>query len=168
MATITARTTVDATPERVWEVLSDFGGISKAAPHITGSALTSEQTQGVGTSRHCDFAMPGMATEETITDWRDGEGYDIEVKMRGMPMRKTHARFDIDEVDGAALLTATVEYALPFGPIGRAMNRVVGGKMTDLWSGMLAGYKERAETGNEIGKDTELTTSSVEIARSAT
>ena len=57
MKTITASATVAATPERVWEVLSDFDGISQSAPHIDEAAIALEQATGVGTARQCDFTM---------------------------------------------------------------------------------------------------------------
>ena len=156
MGRMTAKTTIEATPERVWEVLSDFGGISQAAPHLTGSVLTSEQATGVGAARHCDIAMAGRSTEEVVTRWDEGKGYSVDVKMNGVPMRNARADFDISVEDGSTVLTGVMAYEMPFGPIGRAMERIGSGRMSDMWSGMMAGFKERAETGNEIGKETQL------------
>jgi len=70
MGRMTAKTTIDATPERVWEVLSDFGGISQAAPHLTDSVLTTEQATGVGAARHCDLASAGQSVDEVVTAQR--------------------------------------------------------------------------------------------------
>ena len=163
MATITAKTTIEATPERVWEVLSDFGGISQAAPHLTGSRLTGAEDGGVGASRHCDLSMPGVSTEEVITRWEVNQGYGVDIDMKGMPVRDGHAEFEIDTVDGRTVLTGVMSYAMPFGPIGAAIDKVASRKMASMWSGMLAGFKARAEDGVRVDADSGLPTSAVEL-----
>ena len=66
MATMTATTKIDATPERVWEVLSDFGGISRAAPHLTDSVLTTDFQKVLETCRgHQRDARP-FALEQCV------------------------------------------------------------------------------------------------------
>ncbi len=164
MASITAKTTIDATPGQVWEVLSDFGGISQAAPHLSGSQLTSAESGGVGASRHCDLTMPGVSTEEVVTRWEVDQGYGVDIQMKGMPMRNGHADFDITVEDGATVLTGVMSYELPFGALGRALDKLGSKKMASIWTGMLAGFKERAEKGTEVGKDTQLPMSAVKVA----
>jgi len=156
MGRMTASTTIDATPERVWEVLSDFGGISQAAPHLTDSVLTTEQATGVGAARHCDLASAGQSVDEVVTRWDEGKGYSVDIKMNRVPMRNGHADFDISVEDGSTVLTGVMSFEMPFGPIGAMMERIGSKRMTAMWSGMMAGFKERAETGNEIGSETQL------------
>ena len=164
MTTMTARTKIDATSERVWEVLSDFRGISQAAPHLTDSVLTTEQATGVGAARHCDIAMMGRSTEEVVTRWEEGRGYSVDVKINGVPMRDARADFDISIEDGDTVLVGVMSYEMPFGLIGRAMERMSSPRMSRLWSGMLAGFKERAETGTDIGAQTALPLEAVRVA----
>jgi len=164
MASITASTTIDATPERVWEVLSDFGGISRAAPHLNESALTSDVSEGVGASRHCDLAVPGVSTDEVVTRWEEGRGYSVDVVTKGMPLKDGHADFDISSEDGKTVLTGVMSYELPFGALGKALDKLGSRKMSSTWAGMLAGFKARAESGTEIDKDTELAISAVEVS----
>lgn len=163
MARITAKTTIDATPQRVWEVLSDFGGISQAAPHLTGSRLTSAEQGGVGASRHCDLDMPGVSTEEVVTRWQVDQGYGVDVEMKGMPIRNGHAEFDISQEDGDTVLTGVMSYDMPFGPLGAAIDKLGRRKMVSMWSGMMAGFKARAEQDIEVGKDSELPRAAVDI-----
>ena len=126
--------------------------------------LTTEQTTGAGAARHCDIAMMGRSTEEVVTRWEEGEGYSVDVKMNGVPLRNARADFDISIEDGDTVLTGVMSFQMPFGPIGRAMERMSSPRMTGLWSGMLAGFKERAETGDDIGADSALPLEAVRVA----
>jgi len=113
--------------------------------------LTTEQTTGAGAARHCDIAMMGRSTEEVVTRWEEGRGYSVDVKINGVPMRDARADFDISVEGGDTVLTAVMSFEVPFGPVGRVMERMNLPRMSRLWSGMLAGFKERAETGTDIG-----------------
>ena len=97
-------------------------------------------------------------------NWEEGRGYSVDVKMNGVPMRNARADFDISIEDGRTVLTGVMRYEMPFGPIGRAMDRMSAPRMSRLWSGMLAGFKERAETGKDVGPQTVLP---LEAVRSA-
>ena len=53
--------------------------------------------------------------------------------------------------------------ALARSPIGRMMERIGSKRTTNMWSGMMAGFKERAETGKEIGGETPLPLEAVRV-----
>lgn len=163
MARLSARTIIHATPERVWEVLSDFGGIAASTPHLRSSTLTSEEPVGVGASRHCALAWPGVSTDETVTRWVEGQGYSVTIRMNGMPMRNARADFDTGLEEGHTVLTGIMSYDLPFGVVGRVLDKLVARRMSAVWAGTLAGFKARAESGAEIGADTPLGISAVEV-----
>jgi len=44
------------------------------------------------------------------------------------------------------------------------MERMSSARMSRLWSGMLAGFKKRAETGKDVGAQTALPLEAVRVA----
>jgi len=84
--TIARKVTVNAQSQKVWEALADFGSVSRLSPNIIKSFKTSEQTGGVGATRHCDFAAMGAQVEERIVEWNEGESMKIDIyESKNMP-----------------------------------------------------------------------------------
>ena len=83
MARFSTAIKINAPREKVWEVLADLGSISKWNPGVSNSHSTSTETGGEGATRHCDLqnAKGGSIgfLEERAFDWRDGEGFIIDV-----------------------------------------------------------------------------------------
>lgn len=78
MSRLERSTTVDAPPERVWEVLADFGAIATWVPMIQHSCLLSDQTERPGAVRRVQIARQTLV--ERVVTWRPGHelAYDIE------------------------------------------------------------------------------------------
>jgi carbon monoxide dehydrogenase subunit G len=58
---------IDATPDRLWEVLADFGALASWVPMIQHTCPLSEQTEGVGTVRRVQVQRQTLV--ETVTIW---------------------------------------------------------------------------------------------------
>lgn len=69
---------VAAPPDRVWGVLSDFGGISAWAANVDHSCLTTDLGEGVGTARRVQIGR--LTLIERVTTWEPPStlGYTIE------------------------------------------------------------------------------------------
>ncbi len=97
MTTISREIEINASKEEVWKAIAKFGDICHASPGVLKSHVTSEQQEGVGATRHCDFAMNGAMAEERVTQWKEGESLTIEVydlkKMSGFD--KMEAEFKV-------------------------------------------------------------------------
>ena len=149
---------IDATKEKVWGVVADFGAMEKASPGVTKSYITSEQKTGVGTERHCDFAFMSASVEEKIIEWNEGESIKIDIyKRKNLPLVKEMiAEFAVREEKGKTILRATLEYAMS-GSFGGLMNAVMMEKM-NIKNGnkVLAGFKKHSESGEIIDQKTEL------------
>ena len=82
MAKLTQQVQINVPKNKVWEILADFGNVSKWAPIITQSALIGSITQGVGTERFCEVIQMGRAIDKVL-EWDEGNSIKFEIK--GLP-----------------------------------------------------------------------------------
>ena len=142
----------------VWKILSDFGNICHGHPAVSKSYVSSEQKQGVGETRHCDFTMMGASAEERVVQWNEEKNIKISVyQLNKMPGIKT-MELDLvlrDSQEGT-VLTGVMEYSMKNGFFD-VMNHLVMKRMNaKLLSGILAGQKKYMETGEVINDKTVL------------
>jgi len=68
-------------PSAVWAVLARFDGIGEWAPKVTHAALTTAQSEGVGTARRVQVGRQALI--ETITVWEPETA--LEYTITGLP-----------------------------------------------------------------------------------
>jgi len=152
MSRFSTQVRINAPKEKVWEVLADLGSIYKWNPGVAHSRSTSDSTQGEGAMRHCDLQSKGDYLEERAFDWRDGEGYKIDVYETNLPLKRNIVEFTVEADGEGTIVTVTPDYELKFGPIGVLLDRLFAGRQ--LRTGMadlLAGLKYHVETGELVG-----------------
>jgi carbon monoxide dehydrogenase subunit G len=158
MTTISREIEINATKETVWKAIAKFGDICHASPGVSKSHVTSEQQEGIGATRHCDFAMNGATAEERITAWKEGESLSIEVfDLKKMPGIKTmHADFSVRVENGRTILRADLHYEMKnvFFDLMNAL--LVKGMNTKLWNSVVAGHKKYIETAERVTEKTVL------------
>jgi hypothetical protein len=158
MTTISREIEINASKEDVWKAIAKFGDICHASPGVLKSHVTSEQQEGVGATRHCDFAMNGATAEERVTQWQEGESLTIEVyDLKKMPgIDKMLAAFKVRTENNKTILRADLSYSMK-NVLFDAMNSMMVKKMnTKVWNSVLAGHKKYIETGEMVVKETPL------------
>ena len=165
MPIIAAHVRIDASTERVWDVLADFGGVHRTNPGVSASHLTSEESSGVGATRHCDLSFSGAATEERIVRWDEGRGLGIDIyDGKRLPFSKAEAEFTIEPDGEGSVLEATMACEMKYGPLGQVMDAVmVRRQYLKGWGQFIAGVKHHAESGDEVTADTPLDRGSVTL-----
>ena len=156
MAHFSTQIRINATKEKVWEVLADVGGIYKWNPGVAHSYSTSEKNGGEGASRHCDLQSPGGKSigylEELAFDWREGEGYKIDIYESNLPIKSNVVEFAVNADRDGTIVTAAPDYALKYGLLGRLMNQImVRRKFKKGMEDLLTGLKYHIETGEVVG-----------------
>lgn len=154
MSSFAERTTIDASRERVWGVLAEIGSIQRWNPGVKRSYSTSEGPGGEGATRHCDLQRPNGKSagtlEERAFDWREGEGFKIEITASSLPFDRAVISFSLTDTSQGTGVTVSPDYALRFGPLGALLDRaVVRRQYRKGIRGMLDGLKRYVETGEE-------------------
>ena len=160
---ISRKILINAPREKVWNALADFGNVQNMSPNIAKSYLTTEQVNGVGAERHCDFTSMGAQVEERIVEWNEGGSLKIDIyERKNMPMiADILASFNLEEKDDNVILHASFEYSMSSG-LGNVMNSLVMKKMNvKSWELFIAGIKHHVETGENVDKGVHLDLSAV-------
>ncbi|MGB1238753.1 MAG: SRPBCC family protein [Pseudomonadales bacterium] len=80
---------------KVWQVLEDYPAVVKYAPTVKDSACVSEHKSGLGAKRKVTFHHDGSSLIEEITDYREGQGYTMQVSALSAPLVAMQADIDV-------------------------------------------------------------------------
>ncbi len=158
MTTISREIEINASKEDVWNAIAKFGDICHGSPGVLTSHVTSEQQDGVGATRHCDFAMMGATAEEKITAWKDGESLSIEVyELKKMPgIKNMNADFIVRTDNDKTILRADLHYSMKNVVFGMMNSMLMKRMNIKNWNSVLAGHKKYIETGERVLEKTVL------------
>ncbi len=158
MTTISREIEINASKEDVWNAIAKFGDICHGSPGVLTSHVTSEQQDGVGATRHCDFAMMGATAEEKITAWKDGESLSIEVyELKKMPgIKNMNADFIVRTDNDKTILRADLHYSMKNVAFGMMNSMLMKRMNIKNWNSVLAGHKKYIETGERVLEKTVL------------
>ena len=148
MTRVTGEIRIDASREKVWDVISDLGSVSVWNPFLSNSYYTSEAKEGLEAARHCDFPDGGYI-KERILEWKPGEAYTTEFYEGTVPFASYHGGYSlVDDGDGT-IVTGVIEYDLksdvPVDP--QELERQNREELLPL---LLASLKQYAETGEPM------------------
>ncbi len=154
MTTFTASTQIDVPQERVWEMIADLGGVVNFHPFVTQSYYTSQQKEGAGASRICEFGE-NLSVEEKAIEWREGESYTVAVDfVKGMkpPIRDMRGTMTVKpDGNGGSIASILIHYQPRFGIVGQLMDRfMIRSRYETMIPGMMQGLKHYAETGEVV------------------
>jgi hypothetical protein len=149
---------INLTRDAVWKALADFGNICHGHPAVSKSYVSSEQKQGVGATRHCDFTMMGASAEERVVAWNEGKNIKISVyELHKMPGIQTMELDMVLRDQGShTILTGIMDYTMKnkfFDMMDTLVMKRMNAKLLD---GIMAGHKKYIETGEIVTENTIL------------
>lgn len=117
---------VHAPKSAVWAVLDDFGAVSAYNPNVASSRIVNDVETGIGACRECVFE-DGSRIEETIVDYRLGDGYTVEFTDVGSyPLVENVVTIAVTALDDHHTeVTFTAAFTPKYGPLGWLMGRVL-------------------------------------------
>ncbi len=143
---------IEASAEKVWGVLADFGNVSVFNPSVTKSYSTTDAANGVGAARHCDLAVGGATIEERIVDWNEGSSYTIEIFDGSRnPFAKALGTLAVEPLgEGRSLVSMSLEWKPKGGIFSGLLGRALKGQNQKAITGVLAGLKHHVESGDPV------------------
>jgi ligand-binding SRPBCC domain-containing protein len=121
MRLLQERVEISASPDQVWEVLADFGGVAKWAPYMRKSHLIGNQRSGIGMRRGMRHAW-GFRFEEEVTQWHEGKGFAFVVLKAPFPMKDVKEVWVLAPEDGHTAVETQVRYGAHVGFIGKIVD----------------------------------------------
>ena len=143
--------------------MADFGNICHGHPAVSKSYITSEQKEGIGATRHCDFTMMGASAEERIVAWNFEKNITVDVyELNKMPgIDNLSLDLSIREIGNKTILSSNMSYTMKnrfFDVINILIMKRMNAKLLD---GIMAGHKLYIETGTIVNAKTPLNLSIV-------
>lgn len=139
---------IDASPQRVWEVISDHEGMSRWGGIRESRLLQkgSPDPNGAGAVRV--LRAPGQEIHERITAWEPPRRYEYTL-LRGAPVRDHHGSLEIVEEGGGARVVWRTAFNPRIPGTGWLMKKALGLGLKR----MLLGAKKLCESGAPTGRD---------------
>ena len=153
MTTFKKQITVDASKQKVWEIVSNLRDIYKFHPGVSKSYYTTDNTEGVGAARICELQPAGKILE-TVKNWEDGSGFLLQIDPieKAPPVKEFSGHFQLEEVNThTTQVSLTIKYEMKLGLIGDFLNKlIIRSKMEEGIDALLTGLKVHTENGLEI------------------
>ena len=148
MTRVTIDLRIDASKEKVWEVVADLGSVSVWNPALAGSHYTSEAKEGLEAARHCDFPDGGYVKERTL-EWNPGESFKLELTEGTILFDNATGSYSlVDDGDGT-IVTIALEYDLK-ADVTMDPQEIERQNREELLPLVLAGLKHYVETGEPM------------------
>ncbi len=134
-----------------WEQLQDFSVAHNYVPNLSRTEIVSSARNGEGAHRRV-YDNDGSFLEETITEWREGEGFVIRLH-RGVesmaPFERISFRYQLAELGPRATrIELSMAYKMPWGAPGASLGEwLIRPVMEDQLVQIAAGMKHFYETG---------------------
>ena len=156
MHALTAHAIVDMDMQSAWEKLSDLGTSHFYVPDLIDTQITTEQKQGVGTSRRIISKRPALI--ETVIEWDEGHGFKLRLhhdKGDGVPPLFSQATFEyrlIKETDTTTRLENTMTITMKWGMLGELLAKLIMNPIQKMQQQIVVGQKLYYETGQKVNK----------------
>ena len=127
----------------VWATLSDFGEISRWAPNVAHSCLTTDRAEGVGTVRRVQVGRNALL--ERVVVWEPGDRLSYEIEGLPAVVRSVTTTWQLVGSDFSTRVTLTSAVDTGPRPPQKLIARVVGRGLATASRQMLAGLKHHLE-----------------------
>lgn len=147
----TAAIVINLPRAEAWEKLRDISLAHNYVPGIVNTEIITDQREGVGASRYV-YRNAKSYLQETVTQWREGEGFRIKLHKGdkpALPFREAFFNYQLDEAGpNQTRFTATLGYQMPWGGFGEWLGKRMLGFVQSTVEDVATAMKLYYETGD--------------------
>lgn len=145
---------INASAEKVWQVLDDYAGVEKFSIGIDKSPLIGDKKTGLGAIRHCIFHDQSSLHEEII-EYQAYKSFKVVLSNFTVPMKFMHAAFNVEKLsDTSCKVTMNMDFEVKFGLLGKILGALVIGRLIKrVNKDLLLGLAYYTVTGKTLGSE---------------
>ena len=147
MATIHNEITVNASIDKLWNILTDLELLDRYDPAVKKSTLVSAEKTGMGAKRKVDLLDGKNWFEEKITVFKPYDALTYQLTDCSFPIKDLKHSYRFEKIGNQTKVKQVMEYTVKFGLLGKLLDCLMIRKQSD--SGIkkfFAGLKSYAET----------------------
>jgi len=150
VAEIVEQLTIERPAAHVWAVLADFGSISRWAPNVDHSCLTTNTEAGIGATRRIQSGRNTVL--ETIVEWEPIQ--QLAYTITGLPpvIRSVTNTWRLNDVGERVEVTLTSTIDAAPRPPQQLVARAVGTALAKASRQMLDGLNQHVQDHHEQGE----------------
>lgn len=131
MATLKNEISIDASIERIWQVLTNVEMLDKYDPTVRRSTALSGTKAGVGARRKVEMQDGKNWFEEECTICRTNEALSFELTACSFPIHKLQHTYSFEKVGAQTLVKQVMHYEMKYGLLGRFLDALIVRKQSD-------------------------------------
>jgi ligand-binding SRPBCC domain-containing protein len=149
MATIHNEIIIQASPEKIWEVLATPDLLDKYDPTVKKSLLISDEKTSLGAKRRVDMLDGKNWFEEKITQYQPNESLTYELTACSFPVHKLKHSYSFQKIGEKTKVCQVMEYTVKFGLLGKLLDVLMIRKQSDAGiKKFFGGLKSYIESNN--------------------
>ena len=145
MARLDLRLFIRATPDRVWQIISDIPGQQRWMVDLHRLHITSDARSGIGTEMDVTselFGLPVVKDRMSITSWQPPYRFDVQHK----GSFSGTGSFMLDPVPAGTVFTWIEDFKPPAGPLGElGFSLVIGPHLRRVFRRSMDNVRRLAE-----------------------
>ena len=147
MATIHNEITVNASIDKLWNILTDLELLDRYDPAVKKSILVSAEKTGMGAKRKVDMLDGKNWFEEKITVFKPNDALTYQLTDCSFPIKELKHSYRFEKIGNQTKVKQVMEYTVKFGLLGKLLDSLMIRKQSDNGiKKFFAGLKSYAET----------------------
>lgn len=123
--------TINASSEKIWDILSNVSLLDQFDPTVKKSNQLSEQKTGIGASRKVDMLDGKNWFEEKITVFEPNKALTYELTDCSFPVKDLKHSYSFETKGSQTKVIQVMEYTVKFGWLGKLMDTMMIRKQSD-------------------------------------